>query len=258
MALYEQDFLVMNKFSRPGFKLAGVRGLVMHWTADPGATDENEVNYFDGSDGGGGRYASAHFFVDSDSAKQDIPLDEVAYHANEQPCRIAKLQGSIKIGNTTYVGGANVTAIGIEMCEEKDGSIHPKTVERAANIAAELCKKFNLNPLVDIYRHYDVTGKNCPAPWVSDASKFDAFKRRVNEILKPPVTPASKPVVKQIGVVTVTADFLNVRKGPDASYPIAQPPIKKGQQFKAYDLKMGWYNIGSGWVSKKYVTFQEV
>ena len=183
MANWKEDFVVKNQFSRPGSKLLGVRGIVMHWTADPGATADAEQNFFDGSDGGGGRYASAHFFVDRNSAVLTIPLDEVAYHANDHPCRIDKLAATASYYQN---GGANLTAIGIEMCVEPDGSIHGSTVKQAEQVALELCKQYNLNPLMDIYRHFDVTGKNCPAPWVDHPELFTQFKKDVNTLLHPP------------------------------------------------------------------------
>lgn len=43
----------------------------------------------------------------------------------------------------------------------------------------ELCNKFGLDPIDDIVRHYDITHKNCPAPWVSNSQKFVDFKNRV-------------------------------------------------------------------------------
>jgi hypothetical protein len=46
MACYKEDFIVKNEFSRPGIKLIGKpRGIVMHWTATPGATDQNEHDF---------------------------------------------------------------------------------------------------------------------------------------------------------------------------------------------------------------------
>ena len=182
--LWKEDFVIKNQYSRPGIKLLGVKGLVMHWTADPGATDVNEQNFFDGSDGGGGRYASAHMFVDRDSATLTMPLDEVAYHANEKPCRVDKLKATAPYYSN---GGANLTSIGIEMCVEKDGTIHGATVKKAEQIAADLCKTYKLNPLVDIYRHNDITGKNCPAPWVDHPELFTQFKKDVNAIINPVV-----------------------------------------------------------------------
>jgi N-acetylmuramoyl-L-alanine amidase len=181
MTQWIEKLLIKNKYSRPGEKNDSIKGIVMHWTATPGASDENEVKFFDGADGGGGRYASAHIFVDRDSATLDIPLNEVAYHANDHTCRISKLKPN-----------ANFTSIGIEMCVEKDGTIHEETVARAAKVVAELVKLYKLNPTTDIFRHYDVTGKNCPAPWVAKPALFEQFKKDVAAIVN--VKPAPKPV----------------------------------------------------------------
>jgi N-acetylmuramoyl-L-alanine amidase CwlA len=76
------------------------------------------------------------------------------------------------------------------MCIEKDGTFHPDTITRTEDVFVELCKKFNLDPMCDIVRHFDVTAKNCPAPWVKDEQQFIQFKQRVNAKLNPP-----KPVV---------------------------------------------------------------
>jgi N-acetylmuramoyl-L-alanine amidase len=191
MSLWTVDYVIKNQYSRPGYKLLGVRGIVLHWTATPGATDTNEHDFFDGADGGGGRSASAHFFVDKDSATLILPLNEVGFHANDHACRISKLKGSIKRPDgSTYVGGANVTALGIEMCVEKNGTIHPDTIARTVAITAELCKMYGLGT-DDLYRHFDVTGKNCPAPWVSNSALFTGFKNQVAAALKG--TPA-KPI----------------------------------------------------------------
>jgi hypothetical protein len=70
-----------------------------------------------------------------------------------------------------------------------------------------------------------------------------------------PSTPV-KPTDGQIGVVTVTTNTV-IRKGADASFDIVRQ-CKAGEAFKAYDLKLGWYNVGSGWVSNKYVTFKKI
>jgi N-acetylmuramoyl-L-alanine amidase len=185
MALYDIDYVVKNKFSRPGYKLLDVLGIIIHWTANPGASDENHESFFDGEDGGGSRYAGAHMFVDKDSATLIIPEDEIAYQANESKCRIAKLKGSIKRADgSTYYGDANVTTLSLELCVEKDGTIHPDTIIRASKIVAEWCKKYKLT-VNDVHRHYDVTGKNCPRPWVENPQLFTNFKRDVQTLLAP-------------------------------------------------------------------------
>jgi N-acetylmuramoyl-L-alanine amidase len=181
MSFYNVDLVQINKFSRPATKLVGVRGIIIHWTANAGASDTAHKTFFDGADGGGGRYAGCHFFVDRDSATLIIPLDEVAYHANEVKCKIPSLKAT-----TNYYknGDANLTTIGIEMCVEKDGTIHPETVERTAKLTAHLCTYFKLETK-DIYRHHDITGKNCPAPWVKEPVLFTNFKNEVHKIMNP-------------------------------------------------------------------------
>lgn len=164
-SLWTEDFLPINTHTRPGTKMQSVEGIVWHYTASPGASDENEVTFFKRESlDPNSRYASAHFFIDKDSAKLDIPLGEVAYHA----------------GNSFY----NSHYIGIELCIEKDGSFHPDTLERARNIGAALAKQFSINPVTKFIRHFDVTGKICPKPWVDHPELFTEFKSQVAAILK--------------------------------------------------------------------------
>jgi N-acetylmuramoyl-L-alanine amidase len=186
VSLYKADFVQMNKYSRPGTKLQGVKGIVIHWTANPGATAKNHKDFFDGSDGGGGRAASAHLFVDKTTSIQIIPFDEVAYHANDKLCKVSKF------GNN-----ANLNTIGIEMCVEKDGTIHSETIKRTVQITTHLCQFYKLS-IDDIYRHYDITGKNCPAPWVSNTAAFEQFKQDVNAILNPVAVSIPEPKPKTV------------------------------------------------------------
>lgn len=184
MALWIEDYVQVNKYSRPALPLIEPMGIILHWTANPGGTDEGHQDFFDGADGGGSRYASAHLFVDRDSARLIVPLNEVAYHANEKPSKVAKF-----LASTDYYkrGNANLTTIGVEMCVEKDGTIHQETIDRTILVVAELCRLFDLNE-EDVYRHYDITGKNCPRPFVEDVSKFHNFKAGVKKELTPKYT----------------------------------------------------------------------
>jgi lysozyme len=67
-------------------------------------------------------------------------------------------------------------------------------------------------------------------------------------------TPKSN---SQIGVVKVDVDVLNVRSNPDATGKIIGK-IHKNKVLKCYGSQNGWYNVGSGWVSGKYVTFKKL
>ncbi|MED4335129.1 N-acetylmuramoyl-L-alanine amidase [Bacillus licheniformis] len=167
-----KNYVKVNQYTRPGLKMSGVKGIVMHWTATPGASALNERNYFNGTCIADKRYASAHYFVDRKEAQHIIPENEVAYHAHDKNrCYVSFLKPN-----------ANTKSISVEMCVEKDGKIHSETVQNAAELVADLCKRYGLSTN-KIVRHYDVTNKNCPAPWVSDSSQLTAFRKKVDSLL---------------------------------------------------------------------------
>ncbi len=60
------------------------------------------------------------------------------------------------------------------------------------------------------------------------------------------------------GIVTVITEALNLRKGPEMSYPVLRQ-LPKGSQWKVYGSKVnGWYNLGGDqWCSANpaYVSF---
>lgn len=157
--LWREELIPINPFTRPGTKLRLVRNIVIHWTANMGASAANHVRYFGQTlPVAKDRYASAHIFIDPVDSVLIIPLDEVAYHAEQ----------------------ANPYSIGIEMCVEKDGSFNSETVRRAVAVTAALCKQYGLNPLRDVIRHFDVTGKICPRPYVDDPAAWEAFRASVD------------------------------------------------------------------------------
>lgn len=174
MAVWNDKFIKPNQYSRPQKKLTGVKKIVIHWTANFGATANGHYNYFNNLKG---RYASAHLFVDKNEALCIVPLNEVCYHANDGSYRgVAELKPN-----------ANLLSIGVEMCVEKDGTFHADTIKRTIAVVAELCKRFQLDPMTDIIRHYDITHKNCPAPWVKDVTHFNNFKKNVDAVVNPVV-----------------------------------------------------------------------
>lgn len=165
---YEVRHINKNKFSRPGYKLLHAKALVIHYTANNGGTADNHFNYFNNLRD---RYASAHIFVDRSKALEIIPLHEVAFHANER--KAGPLIPSLKATAPYYPGGnANLSSLGIEMCMEKDGTIHPDTIARTLLVMRKLQKQFGVWP---IYRHYDVTGKKCPAPFIANGKLWTKF-----------------------------------------------------------------------------------
>lgn len=158
------EIIKINEFSRPGTKRTYTRNIVWHYTGNPGATAAGHVGYFgntianqDPNDEVDDTYASAHVFIDRNETIVIIPLDEVAYHASQ----------------------ANPYSIGVELCIEKDWTFHPDTIRQAIEFGAEMAKQYSLNPMTDFLRHYDITGKICPKPWVEDPAAWEQFKEDV-------------------------------------------------------------------------------
>lgn len=174
MGFIKYEYIKVNKYSRPAIKNYGIKGIVMHYTANNGGTARNHKSYFNNLNG---VYASAHIFVDDNEAICIIPLDEVAYHANDNSRYNS--DGSSYKPLYSQIGNANYSTIGIEMCLDRNGKITEKTFNNTVKVVKELLKKYPSINKNKIWRHYDVTGKNCPAPWVSKPSELSRFKDEV-------------------------------------------------------------------------------
>jgi N-acetylmuramoyl-L-alanine amidase len=174
----QRDLLTVNPFSRPGKKLSDIKALVIHWTGNAGSTAKQNRDYFESLKGqslncASARYASAHFIVGvSGEVVQCIPSEEMAYHVG------AKTYTPEALGRLGHY--PNNCAIGIELCHpESDGRFAIETLNSATELCGLLCVQAGLNPLHDIWRHYDITGKDCPMWFVERPEEFEEFKRGV-------------------------------------------------------------------------------
>ena len=144
-----------------------VRYIVMHYTANNGDTAKNNCDYYHRV---GGLQASAHYFCDEHGAMQSVRECDTAWHCGAR----AYWHPECRNGNS----------IGIEMCSRKraDGSyyIKPETVANAAALAREIMQRYGIDT-EHVLRHYDVTGKRCPMPWVDDPAQWTAFKEMLKQ-----------------------------------------------------------------------------
>ncbi|MEK4662813.1 N-acetylmuramoyl-L-alanine amidase [Priestia sp. FSL H7-0729] len=177
-----KDYIPVNKYSRAGLKLKAKRGIVLHYTASPGAPARNISKYFaslaqqDSNKAVKGRYASAHYSVDRTSIYNSLPDDELAYHCGSATYTKEALA---KLG--TY---PNNSTVGIEMCIEKDGSIHEDTFNNVVDLAVYLIRERGFPPV--FFTHKEVVGwKECPLPWIKQPSEYERFKQAVHTKLKP-------------------------------------------------------------------------
>jgi N-acetylmuramoyl-L-alanine amidase len=198
---YQKKHIRKNDNSRPGYKLLRVQATIVHYTANPGADADDHFRYFDQTIVGSERYAGAQIVVDRHKALELIPLDEGTFGANDGGTAALKLQ-TLRARDARYPtrtgdGNANLLTIHIEMCQEPDGSIHPHTIERTRQIIKMLQDMFpQLKDTKNrVVRHFDVTGKNCPRPFVEDIQKWRAFLSSIDQpVYKKESSP--KPVAK--------------------------------------------------------------
>lgn len=139
---------------------AEIQWIVIHWTSNEGDTAANNATYF-------AREtlkspASAHYFVDEKEIWLSVPEHHAAYHVGAKTYKHPKCRNS--------------NSIGIEICMTGKGYVLRKeSISNAVRLTRMLMEKHDLDA-DHVIRHYDVTGKNCPAPMVQDVGLWDSFK----------------------------------------------------------------------------------
>ena len=155
------EFVSCNKANYRAGRTQPVRYIVLHYTANNGDTAKNNCDYYHRV---GGLQASAHYFCDEHGVMQSVREGDTAWHCGAR----AYWHPECRNGNS----------IGIEMCSRKraDGSyyIKPETVANAATLAKDIMQRYGIDT-DHVLRHYDVTGKRCPMPWVDDPAQWTAF-----------------------------------------------------------------------------------
>ena len=174
--IIEERLLTLNPYSRSGKPLQAVKGVVIHWVANPGSSALANRNYFEGlKDQPPGtrpdklRYASAHYIVGlQGEIIRCVPDNEVCYHvgADRYTFDAARRLSSYP----------NNCTIGIELCHPgPNGQFTAATLESCWELAASLLAKYGLGK-DDLWRHYDVTWKTCPLYFVTHPDEWEAFQ----------------------------------------------------------------------------------
>ena len=149
-----------------------IKYIVIHYTANTGDTAKDNLSYFANNQN---LLASAHYFADENEVCQSVKDSNTAYHC-----------GSKTGYKHKYCRNSN--SIGIELCSRKDGNgkyyFKDKTIANAVGITKELMQKYNVS-VENVVRHYDVTGKICPAPMVNDEKLWKDFLAMLSEEKKP-------------------------------------------------------------------------
>ena len=159
------NFKQCNSTNYKAGRTSEIKYIVIHYTANNGDTAKNNADYFANNQN---LSASAHYFVDENTVWQSVKDTDTAWHCGS------------KVYNHPYCRNNN--SIGIELCSRKDSNgnyyFKDETIKNAAELAKSLAGKYNI-PAANIIRHYDVTGKMCPAPMVNDISLWNRFKEMI-------------------------------------------------------------------------------
>lgn len=154
------ELLTPNEWSRPQIALEQIDGIVVHYTANPGSTAQQNHDYFEGLKDSQSTKASSHFIIGLDGEViQCIPSSEWAYASNDR----------------------NRDTLSIECCHpDESGRFTDATYQSLVQLTGWLCHRFDLSA-EDVIRHYDVTGKDCPKYFVEHEDAWVQFRQDVQE-----------------------------------------------------------------------------
>lgn len=232
-----------------------IKYIVWHYTANDGDTDEANAKYFKRKN----LKASAHYFVDDDSVTISVPDTYVAWSVGGSRYSNYKTTGGAKYYKTC----TNTNSINIELCDtKKDGTYmaSDKTINNAIELTKDLMKKYNI-PIENVIRHFDVTGKSCPAYYV-DNNTWNKVKM---EITKNYFTSNSNvdnnssttnSTISSALKVKVIVSSLNIRSGAGTKYNVVGTIKDKGTYtITKTSGNWGYLKSGTGWIniSSSYV-----
>lgn len=220
--------------------LNNIKFIVIHYTAGNGDTAENEGRYFAS---GNTRSAGAHFFVGQDGTiVKSVNLSNAAWSVGgKKYADCAHTGGGKFYGNCT-----NINSVSIELCDNLYKDPSKKQIAAVKKLIKNIRK--SCPNAKTVIRHFDVTGKSCPARMV-DAEKWRKFLSDIGET----TTAKNGTTTFKIKVIV---DELNVRSGAGVTYKTVTK-INKNEVYTITAEKNRWGKLksGIGWIniSSKYV-----
>ena len=232
--------------------ISRIKYIVIHYVGALGGAKENCQYY-----AGGNRNASAHYFVGFDGEIwQSVEDANIAWHCGASSYKHAECRNANSIGIELCVRKKNTAHLG---AEDKDWYFEDATVKAAAKLTRYLMDKYGV-PASHVIRHYDVTGKICPNPYVynTTAHTWDEFKKLISG-----TENAGQTQQNQTGAglykVKVEIDDLNIRTGAGTNYAKTGGYTGKGvftivEEKAGQGSTAGWGRLksGAGWVSLDY------
>ena len=174
-----KSFLTPNKWSRPGTRINKIKGIVIHWVANPNTTALANRNFFESRKSGTKGFGSAHEIINLDgSIVVAIPPNEMAYHCGSRTYTKRALHYlSTYPNNCTY----SIECTHIDW----EGRMTPETYNTLLNRVVDLCIEFDLKPYLnkDLWLHQEIVGwKDCHRLFVRNNTLWHDFQRQAGEL----------------------------------------------------------------------------
>mgnify|MGYP002555041622 FL=1 len=152
----DSQIIDVDGASRNGYKLKGVKDIVVHYVGNPGTTAQQNHDFYAGNQSN----VSSHFVVGLDGEIiQCIPINEWSAASNWR----------------------NNDTISIEVCHpDETGKFKKKTYSSLVKLVAWLENVCDIDES-HIIRHYDITKKECPRYFVQHEDKWKTFKKNVEK-----------------------------------------------------------------------------
>jgi N-acetylmuramoyl-L-alanine amidase len=202
-----------------------IKYIVIHYTANNGDTAAGNASYYANN---ANLSASAHYFIDEhQDVYQSVKDSDTAWHCGASSYKHKYCRNSNSIGIELCSRNPN----GKVSAEDKGWYFKEETINNAVKLTKKLMAIYGV-PAENVVRHYDVTGKRCPAPFVNDENAWQKFKERIS-------SEGDEDDMKQIEELTKRVEALESKVNefvyawvddnmPEWAKPTIQKLMKKG------------------------------
>ncbi len=201
-----------------GSGVGRIKYIVIHYTANNGDTAYGNTNYFKSVN----RNASAHYFVDEKSIWQCVEDKDIAWHCGTS-------------GTYFHKYCRNSNSIGVELCSYINSKgqydFRQETVDNAVWLVKQLMDKYKVC-VENVLRHFDVTHKRCPEPFVRDEIRWRNFTARLT--LQEKIKMSEKTNLNINGkiysadrILENDSNFINIRSFEQAGFKVGYDPVTK-------------------------------
>jgi N-acetylmuramoyl-L-alanine amidase len=149
--------------------------LVVHWPDAPGWTPMDMHEYFSLNRT---RHAGIQEAIGVDGSIYSFTdRDQVVFHVGDPEGYTEEIEKRFpEFTKNTYMHDPNWCSWGVEVCHPgPEGKFTQKSIDSLRRVLEFRMRNYDLD-IGDVYRHHDVTGKDCPRFYVKHPEEWVAFK----------------------------------------------------------------------------------